>query len=206
MTFERLSMVKRSQHKHTVLILFAVMGFQFLTACIPLAIGTAAVTVVDLIQDRRTVGRSIDDNSLEVKLRSDINGDQHIGNSAHISVTVVNGIVLLTGEIQREDHRKRALTLARRYPETRQVVDEMFLANASGLNTRAGDSWITSKVKTKLLKTPGVPSSNIKVVTENSRVYLLGLVTRGEAERAVDIARTVRGVTHIYKIFEYIKP
>ena len=199
-------MVKLSKLKNTALVVIAVMGLQFLVACIPLAIGTAAVTVVDLIQDRRTVGRSIDDNSLEVKLRSDIKGDQEIGKSAHISVTAMNGIVLLTGEIQREDQRKRALTLARRYPETRQVVDEMFLTDATSLNSRANDSWITSKVKTKLIKTPGVPSSNIKVVTENSRVYLLGLVTRGESERAVDIARTVRGVTHIYKIFEYIKP
>ena len=165
-----------------------------------------AVTAINTIQDRRSLGRNIDDNSLELKLRSDFSADPILSDMVHLSVTIINGIVLLTGEIQHEDQRVRAKAIAESYPETRKVVDEMQQADFAGLGSRTNDSWITSKVKTVLLKTPGVPSSNIKVITERSRVYLLGLVTKYEADRAVEAAKTVRGVTHIYKVFEYIAP
>ncbi|NKB63305.1 MAG: BON domain-containing protein [Gammaproteobacteria bacterium] len=177
-----------------------------LSACVPLVIGTATITAIDLVQDRRTMGRNIDDNALELKLRTDFRSDSMLGKSAHLSVTVINGLVLLTGEIQQEPQRERAVGLANYYSETRKVVDEIELTNATDLRSRTNDSWITSKVKTKLLRAPGIPSSNIKVVTEKGRVYLLGLVTRAEAERSVSIAKTVRGVSHIYKVFEYIEP
>ncbi|NKB64982.1 MAG: BON domain-containing protein [Gammaproteobacteria bacterium] len=181
-------------------------GCGMLSACVPLVIGTATITAIDLVQDRRTMGRNIDDNALELKLRTDFRSDSMLGKSAHLSVTVINGLVLLTGEIQQEPQRERAVGLANYYSETRKVVDEIELTNATDLRSRTNDSWITSKVKTKLLRAPGIPSSNIKVVTEKGRVYLLGLVTRAEAERSVSIAKTVRGVSHIYKVFEYIEP
>ena len=185
-----------------LIILFAEM----VTACVSVAIGTAAVTAVNVIQDRRSLGRNIDDNSLELKLRADIKRDAILGKMVHLSVTAINGLVLLTGEIQHEDQRKRAVALAESYLETRKVVDEMVQEDFATLGSRTNDSWITSKVKAVLLKTPGVPSSNIKVVTEKSRVYLLGLVTKHEAERAVNAVKGVRGVTHIFKVFEYIAP
>ncbi len=151
------------------------------------------------------MGRNIDDNTLELKLRTDFRSDSKLGKAAHLSVTVINGLVLLTGEIRHEDQRERAVGLANYYTETRKVVDEIKLTDFTDLRSRANDSWITSKVKAKLFKAPAIPSSNIKVVTEKGRVYLLGLVTRAEAERSVNIAKTVRGVSHIYKVFEYIE-
>jgi osmotically-inducible protein OsmY len=42
------------------------------------------------------------------------------------------------------------------------------------------------------------------VVTENNVVYLLGMVTRKEAENAVEIARTTGGVQKVVKLFEYL--
>ncbi len=179
--------------------------FLTLSGCIPILVGTAAVTTIDLVLDRRTVGRSIDDNSLEIKLRKTFHVDEKLGRSVNLSVTVVNGIVLLTGEVQKDAQRKRASALAKQYTETRKVVNEVKLSGTTNINSRANDSWITGKVKTKLLAEHGVPASNIKVVTEKGSVYLLGLVTRKEGDKAVEIAQSVRGVTHIFKVFEYIK-
>ena len=200
-------MYKKLMSKNRFLaVVFTIVLTQLVTACVPVVVGTVAVTAINTIQDRRSLGRNIDDNSLELKLRSDFSADPILSDMVHLSVTIINGIVLLTGEIQHEDQRVRAKAIAESYPETRKVVDEMQQADFAGLGSRTNDSWITSKVKTVLLKTPGVPSSNIKVITERSRVYLLGLVTKYEADRAVEAAKTVRGVTHIYKVFEYIAP
>ncbi|MDP2248756.1 MAG: BON domain-containing protein, partial [Nitrosomonadales bacterium] len=73
----------------------------------------------------------------------------------------------------------------------------------SGLGTSASDTYITSKVKANMVKENRFPSNYVKVVTENSIVYLMGMVTREEAEDAVDIARNVSGVEKVVKVFEY---
>jgi hypothetical protein len=56
-----------------------------------------------------------------------------------------------------------------------------------------------------MLTTKGIDSTHFKVVTENSEVFLMGLVTRDEAEKAVNLARHVSGVKKVIKVFEYIQ-
>jgi osmotically-inducible protein OsmY len=68
---------------------------------------------------------------------------------------------------------------------------------------RSNDSWLTTKVKTKLVAHGAIDSSRINVTTENSVVYLLGIVPREQAEFAVEVTQTVDGVTKIVKVFEY---
>ena len=180
------------------------MTVQSITACAPLLLGTAVITTIDLSTERRTVGRSIDDNVLELKLRRNYWTDESLG-SVNISVTAMNGIVLLTGEVHSDEQRQYAESLARSYDQTREVVNELDLSGRSNINSRANDSYITAKVKARLLQANDLPLTNIKVVTERGNVYLLGLVTEAEALAAVELTQSVVGVTHIVKVFEYIK-
>ena len=46
--------------------------------------------------------------------------------------------------------------------------------------------------------------TRVKVVTEDSTVYLMGLLRRKEADAVVERARRVGGVQRVVKIFEYI--
>ncbi len=185
--------------------LIILVTVQSITACAPLLIGATIVTSIDLHTERRTIGRNIDDNLLELELRGAYRADENLGSPVNISVTAINGIVLLTGEVHTDEQRQYAESLAREYERTRNVVNELDLAGRSNLNSRVNDTWITGKVKSGLLKADDVPSSNIKVVTERGKVYLMGLVTQAEAQAAVELAQSVVGVTHIVKVFEYIK-
>ena len=190
--------------KPLALSLVFVISAQVLTACAPLVIGAATVTGVDLYLERRTVKQNIDDNTLELKLRADFVADDAL-EGTNVSVTAINGIVLLTGEVHNDQQRRGVEKVARSYEETREVVNELELSGKTNLNSRANDSYITGKVKTALVRADNVPSSNIKVVTERGKVYLLGLVTKAEAEAAVNATQGVSGVTHIVKVFEYLE-
>ena len=55
-----------------------------------------------------------------------------------------------------------------------------------------------------MLANSSVPSSQIRVITENGAVYLMGIVTQEDAQRAVDLTRNVSGVTRVVKVFEYL--
>jgi len=46
-------------------------------------------------------------------------------------------------------------------------------------------------------------STGVKVVTEDGIVYLMGLLTKQQAQDAVDIVQQVHGVQKIVKIIEY---
>lgn len=176
-----------------------------LGGCVAAVVGTtAAVTAVDIAHDRRTAGSYIDDGLVELEIRRAFANDEEIHELAHLSVTSMNGIVLLTGEAPTTEIRDRALRIARSEEEVRQVVNEMRIAGKTTWGSRANDSWITAKVKTLLFREMKLDANRVKVVTEYGHVYLMGVVTPAEAERATELTRSVSGVVRVVKVFEIV--
>lgn len=174
------------------------------TGCAPLIVATGAATAVTVAQDRRTVGAFVDDEIIELKATSAINQDDELKREAHINVTSLNGIVLLTGEAPTIELRDRVLTKVRGVTGVRRTVNEIRVAAASPFSQRSRDSWLTGKVKSKLFAVKELGSSQIKVITENDAVYLMGLLNRQEAELATEAAREVGGIERVVKLFEYL--
>ena len=174
-----------------------------LSACVPLVLGTVAVTAVDVAHDRRTAGKYWDDGTLEWQLRGAIRADENLA-GANVSVTAHNGIVLLTGQVTTDEQRQQMDALVEPYKKNGKVaavVNELELGSPTNILSRTNDTWITAKVRASLLKVEKLPLPAIKVVTEHGKVYLLGLLTEAEAEAAVEAVSTVRGVTQIVKVF-----
>lgn len=186
------------------IMLAALPALPMLSGCVPVLLATATVATVDISLDRRTTGTYIDDNLLEVRLRSQLRQDESLGDAVNISVTSFNGIVLLTGEVNTDEQRQRAGEIVTAEGTARKVVNELELAGKTSVIGRANDALLTSKVKFQLTKDENT-APTIKVVTEHGKVYLLGLVTQAEADAAVESALAVSGVTHIVKVFEYIE-
>jgi len=55
-----------------------------------------------------------------------------------------------------------------------------------------------------LIATNEIDPSQIKVITENGIVYLVGIVPPEQAEIAIDLARTTDGVQSVVKVFSYV--
>lgn len=63
---------------------------------------------------------------------------------------------------------------------------------------QVGDAWITTKVKADLLATKDVSGTAIDVDTKNGVVTLSGtLATRAEVDKAISVAKGIRGVTSV---------
>lgn len=176
-----------------------------LSACLAVAVGTAAtVTAIDIIHERRSVGAYVDDGAIELNVRQYILRNKEIRQGAHLSVTSMNGIVLLTGEARDAQIKNRVIDHARSVKAVRQVIDETEIAGKTGLMSRTTDSWLTTKVKTTLYAKTGFDANRVKVVTERGTVYLMGVVTQAEASEAVEIVRYIDGVVRVVKVFEYV--
>ena len=171
-----------------------------LPGCVPLAVVGAGTTAL-VAGDRRTTGIYIEDENIEMKILR-ISGDF---NGAHVNATSFNQKVLLTGEAPDEATRKKIEELVKGVPSVKEVVNELQVAGNSSLASRGSDSVITSNVKTRMVNNSKVSPLHVKVVTEQSTVYLMGLVSPEEGDAAVEVARTTSGVSRVVKVFEYIK-
>jgi len=164
-------------------------------------VGVVAVTTIDVVKDERTFGKLIDDNVIEAHIFKDVVTDPMLDGSTHINTTVVNGVVLLTGEVSSNEQKFRAAQIANAYQGVDQVVNQLELLGKTSLTSRSNDTLITAKVKTEFIRDKGIDSSDIKVVTERGIVYLIGIVKPNEGEAAVNLAKQVGGVVRIVKIF-----
>lgn len=183
------------------LLILAVSLTTALNGCVPVIAGGAAAGGL-AAADRRTSGAYVDDEGIELKALTEI--EKQLRNKVHVNVTSFNRNVLLTGEALDEETKKQAESITKEIANVRNVTNEMQVGLASAVTDRSRDSYLTSLVKGKMYKENRFPPNYVKVVTEGSVVYLMGMVTRAEAEDAVDIARSIDGVEKVVKVFEYV--
>ncbi len=183
----------------------AVLVVSLLSACAPpVVIGAAAAGGAVVATDQRSAGTMVDDEGIEIKASSRIHADAGLKENCHINITSFNGVVLLTGEAVSEGLRERAAAIVKEIPQVRHVQNELLVAEPSNFTSRSTDTWITTKVKSKLFGDKVVKGSQVKVVTENATVFLMGLVSREQGHTAAEIARDTRSVARVVKVFEYV--
>lgn len=188
-----------------LVLLTTVLTIPLLQGCFGLAAvgaGAGVGTAVLVSEDRRTVGAITEDQEIELKARGRIS--EQVKEAVHISVTSYNRTVLLTGQAPSAEIKKQIEAIVADMSNVRAIENDIQIAAPSSLTSRANDSYLTSKVKARMLDSEQFQVNHVKVVTENNVVYLLGLVTRKEAEAAAEIARTTDGVQKVVKVFEYV--
>ena len=188
--------------KKLVLVLGSAMLLQ---GCVAAAIGGAAVAgATKVATDPRSMGTQLDDETLESRVNSAIKKDQQIKSEARISVTAYSGRVLLTGQVPNENLREVASSLAKGVQNVNDVYNEVRVGPKVDFAQISKDSWITSQIKSKVRVDSKVKTSDVKVVTENNEVFLMGNVTQDQGNAAAEIARNVAGVTKVIKVFNYL--
>ena len=192
------------QNLHRIQVRLVLLLLPFFSGCALLvAAGVATVgTGVAVSQDRRTGGMLVEDQNIESKSNQRIS--EKMGDNAHVNVTSFNRNVLLTGEVSSESVRTEIEQAVKGVEHVRNVVNEIAVAPVSAFTSRSNDALITSKVKGRFMDGGKFQINHVKVITEDSVVYLLGIVNADEAGSAVDIARSTNGVRKVVKVFEYM--
>jgi osmotically-inducible protein OsmY len=175
-----------------------------LQACAEALIVGGVTAGVMMAADRRQAEVMFSDQRIEFSASSRV--DDALKGQGHINVTSYNYTVLLTGEVPTAQAKADAEKAVSEIPNIKTVVNELQIAGTSSAASRSNDSYITSKVKSNFLGNGKVKPTNVKVVTEASVVYLLGLVTREEADAATEVARGTGGVQKVVRVFEYVTP
>ena len=172
-----------------------------LQGCFPV-VATGVSAGAAMVSDRRTSGTYVEDEGIEWKVSSRIR--ERFGNSDHVNVTSYNRNVLLTGEAPSDSVRAELDRIVAGVEHVRGVINEVVVGPNSSLTARGNDALITSNVKARFVDAQRFSAHNVKVVTEANVVFLLGIVTRAEADAAAEVARTSQGVRKVVRVFEYI--
>ncbi len=171
----------------------------------PLILAALAITLVLSGCGSRSFGNKIDDQFIPSNVEQKIKqASPDLANGSHIIVTSYNGIVLLAGQTPRADLKASAEQAARSVQGVRKVYNELQVTAPSSALARSNDALLTTKIKTEMLADSSVSSSQIKVITENGIVYMLGVVSRQQAQLATNLVQGVSGVQKIVKLFEYV--
>ncbi|WAJ36702.1 BON domain-containing protein [Pseudomonas sp. GOM7] len=153
----------------------------------------------------RSIGNKIDDQFLGPDVATSIsNANPDLSSpTSRIVVTAYNGVILLAGQTPRAELKDLAAQRARSVQGVKKVYNELQVQQPASLLARSNDSLLTTRIKAQMLTDSSVPSADIKVITENGIVYLMGVVNRAEANAATNVVQGVSGVQKVVRLFEY---
>ncbi|MDP9501253.1 division/outer membrane stress-associated lipid-binding lipoprotein [Bisgaard Taxon 45] len=175
-----------------------------LQGCVTATIAGTAAVATKVATDPRTVGTQVDDETLEEKVRFAIRKDAQVKSEARINIISYSGRVLLIGQAPNASVAEVATSLAKGVEGVNEVYNQIRIQPQISFGQIAKDGVTTTEIKSKMLVDSRVKSTDIKVVTENAEVFLMGNVTQAQADAAADIARNVSGVNKVVKVFNYL--
>ncbi len=163
-----------------------------------------ATSGAEVIYNRHSIQKNLKDQYATLKAYRALRKTDQFQNS-NIIVSTYNGEMLLAGQTPMHWQKTRAEELIRKQVDVARIYNLITVQGISSPLTRVSDSWITAKIKAKFLASDDMDGSQVKVITENGTVYLMGTLLPEHAETAIDLASNTQGVQRVVKIFSYMK-
>ncbi len=175
------------------------------TSCTTILVGTTGSDGFQEDPTERTTGAVIEDQSIETKIIVNLKSIEPAFRQTNVDIISHNGVVLLTGQVPSEELKSRATQIASEAStKIKRIHNELEISGSSSFLTRSSDTWIATKVRTLMLTNSDVPSDQVRVITENGAVYLMGMIDQSQGDHAANLARNVSGVIRVVKVFEYL--
>ncbi|MET2954058.1 BON domain-containing protein [Vibrio harveyi] len=182
----------------SLVILFAALS---MSGCAGLFIAGAATTA-NIVTDTRTTKEIWQDNNIEFEVAA-IGNKAPFKGKARVVASSYNGTVVLMGQAPTRELINEFERRARAMSGVKNIHNQIKQKEPLSVTQISNDSWITTKVKSALLTDSELNGIKVKVITEDSDVFLFGYVTPQQSDRATEIARNISGVKQVIKGFQY---
>ena len=189
--------------KKIYLLITLLLGAIVITGCTTVVDATTKKPI-ESSPSKRTFGTFIDDERLEVIAGVNINKAHPDLRRSNIKATSYNGVLLLTGQAPNDELRLLAGQTTAKIKDVRQVHNEIKVNGNTAFLSRTSDSWLVTKVRTVFITNKKIDSGKVKIVVEDGTVYLMGLVTRADADHIAGVTSRVGGVKEVVRVFEFI--
>ncbi|WP_392561509.1 division/outer membrane stress-associated lipid-binding lipoprotein [Orbus sturtevantii] len=189
--------------KKVVLIAMVITGSLILQGCVAAFLGAGA-GVAKVATDPRTTGTQVDDTTLDSRISVRLKDESDYFKGSRIVASAYDGNVLLIGQAKSQAVIDRAFELVQSVDGVKKIYNKIQVGKIISAGAMTDDAWITTKVKSSLIANKQTKARDIKVITEDGQVFLIGMVTAEDGRLAADIASKVSGVKLVTTIFTYI--
>ncbi|MCZ6523751.1 MAG: BON domain-containing protein [Alphaproteobacteria bacterium] len=167
-----------------------------LSGCAGVVAGAGAQGLVAAAQERKLLD-AVDDKTIQLRINARfLNHDANL--FRRVETEIVEGRVLLTGNVPRPEDRVEAARLTWQVAGVREVLNEIAVNDRSGILNYFKDSWITTRLRAKMITDAEIVDINYSVETVNGIVYLIGIAQdEAELKRLTGHARTLTGVRRV---------
>ena len=168
-----------------------------ISGCEPSAMASGGASVGIAVAQERSIGAAVDDTIIASQIVSNFY-QFDIELLRLVSAEVVEGRVLLTGNVPNPVNRVDAVRVTWQVDGVTEVLNEIQVSNQTGLKDFALDLWISTQFRTKMLLDKDIRAINYNVETVNRVIYLIG-IARSELElkRITNHARTIENVQKV---------
>ena len=153
-----------------------------------------------VVSDRRSSGTQLEDEAIELKTSSRIK--ENLGDKANANVSSYNRQVLITGEVANARDKEFATQIASQVDNVKAVLNELQIIPFKTYTDRGKNILLATRVKANLVDTRDLSANAFKIAAEDGTIYLMGRVTKREADLAVEVVRNTPGVQKVIKVFE----
>lgn len=169
-----------------------------LSGCAAVVLGGAAGAAGVSVAQERTTRQALDDVEIRVTINNKLSNDTEYGLFADVSTEVVEGRVLLTGEVNSPEARIRAAEIVWSTDGVVELANELTVGNEGSIGAYADDVWISAQIRGKLLTDRYIASINYYIETVHGVVHVTGIArSEYELDRALRHAASVDGVTEV---------
>lgn len=170
--------------------------------CAPIVV-VGATSGAMVLGDRRPIAIQTIDRGLQIEVESSIN--KKFGDDVHVNVNVYNQKVLVTGEAKTAEIKAQITEDLKSFKNMKSYYNEVQVGPISSVSSRVADTSTFTMIKANLVATSDVPSNSMKIVVENGRVYLLGILTEQEAKAAgVVTSKSSSSIKEVNKYFDIV--
>ena len=140
------------------------------------AVTSIGAVVGNASTSTRGFSASIDDTVLMTKIITKISGIE-LKNFTDITVSVVDGQVLLAGNIESQKKRLELIKKVWKIDGIKNIYNEINIGSSLTLSERADDLLFETRIKNRLLFKSGIFSNNYSVDVVNGNVYVMGIAS-----------------------------
>ena len=169
------------------------------TACL-----NAAYTGAQMLYDRNQLLHDWKNHAIAFQANQIFREEKNYYPRTRISVASFNFDVLMTGQTPTESLKQQAEKSVRRIPGIQRLFNRIEVTPPiSGLEQSA-DTWITTKIRSRIIADNEVNPREMKIITEHGIVYLLGNLKPEHGKIAINIARRTEGVRQVVPMFRTV--
>ncbi|WP_259781873.1 BON domain-containing protein [Aestuariispira ectoiniformans] len=180
------------------LLFLVVVQAGWLAGCTPIGVAVSAGAMAGSVAlEERSMEDSLRDRGIALEI-NELLAKESGRLFANVSVDVVEGRVLLTGAVAREEDRLEALKLTWKVDDVEEVINEIQVTKDGDITELSRDTLTKTRLASEITFDRDVKAVNYEISVVNGTVYLFGIAeNQMEVDQVIAHARDLPYVRHI---------